>query len=668
MQMAKKKPTIKLEPSIGPGSPAARNHGSRNSTTNIPKPPAHSDPSSVADAGVEFLKRGCRSVGFEAPASVAHLGEGVMITSDGLEWLGSQILFVNDTLCQITGYSANVLVGQTPRILQGDGSDRETLNWIKSELAAGRSCRTELVNCRKDGTTYDAELFITPLFDAAGCHTHFVAIYRDVTERKLAENDLRRLSKVFTDSANAIFIKDLDGCISELNATAEREYGWTRSELLGKSIKMLVAPDEHARHQELMARCLRGEPVRGIEIGRLTKSGEVLPVLLTLSLLTDETGKPTGIASISENISERKRSEAALREREEQLRAVLNTAADAIITIDLYGIINNVNPAVEPMFGYTQAQLLGQNIKILMPKPYCDEHDGYLARYQETREPHIIGIGREVVGRRKDGSTFPVSLAVSEVDHLGLYTGIIRDMSRLRETEKHVLEIAAEEQRRIGQELHDGMGQELTGLSLFAGTLDGIIQDARRREIDGRAVHLFEAVDFQRLEQTSQRLLRGLTEANRHVHALSHGIMPVQIDSEGLRAALEELAAATDAQDNISCRFECTGPVAVPSNTTASHLFRIAQEALNNALRHGQANQIKISLSQQNGQVTLQVSDNGIGFNPVLSRVGSPAGGLGLRIMVYRADAIGGVLQIERQGEGGMLVKCTVFIGGGNRE
>ncbi len=472
------------------------------------------------------------------------------------------------------------------------------------------------------------------------------------------------LSKVFTDSANAIFIKELDGRIIDLNLAAEREYGWSREELLGKSFKVLVPANEHAQRDELMDFCKRGDVVRGVEAHRLTKSGDVLPVLLTLSLLTDPAGRPTGIASISQDISERKRAEAALREREEQLRAVLNTAADSIITIDKRGIIQSVNPATEQMFGYKQDELLGQNVKILMPKPYHDEHDGYIARYQETREPHIIGIGREVVGRRKDESTFPVGLSVSEVDHLGLFTGVIRDMSRLRETEKHVLEIAAEEQRRIGQELHDGTGQELTGLSLFAGALRGALQSAPIREIEGRLVRLFDEVDFHRIEQTSERLSRGLAEANRHVHALSHGIMPVQIDAEGLRSALEELAATTDAQDNISCRFDCSGPVVVPSNTTALHLYRIAQEALNNALRHGHASQIEISLTQKNGQVTLQVSDNGSGFNPELNRQGSPTGGIGLRIMNYRAGIIGGVLRIERQEQGGMLVKCVVFLGG----
>lgn len=130
----------------------------------------------------------------------------------------------------------------------------------------------------------------------------------------------------------------------------------------------------------------------------------------------------------------------ALREREERMQAVLNTAADAIITIDRRGIMEGVNPATARMFGFTQQELVGKNVAMLMPSPYCEEHDGYIARYLETGVAHIIGIGREVVGKRKDGSTFPLDLAVSQIDHLGLFTGILRDITERVESRKQLLQ------------------------------------------------------------------------------------------------------------------------------------------------------------------------------------------------------------------------------------
>jgi two-component system CheB/CheR fusion protein len=137
--------------------------------------------------------------------------------------------------------------------------------------------------------------------------------------------------------------------------------------------------------------------------------------------------------------------------------------------------------------------------------------------------------------------------------------------------------------------------------------------------------------------------------------------MPVQIDAGGLQSALEELAAATNVPENVACRFVCSDPVVVANNTTASHLYRIAQEAVNNALRHGRASEIVISLLGNDDHVTLEVRDNGLGFDPASRRrLGPTEDGMGLRIMEYRAGIVGGVLHIERKQERGMLVRCSV--------
>ncbi len=144
-------------------------------------------------------------------------------------------------------------------------------------------------------------------------------------------------------------------------------------------------------------------------------------------------------------------------EREQRLNAVLNTAADSIITIDRFGVIGSANAATERMFGFSQEELLGQNVSLLMPSPYCDEHDDYIRRYLETGEARIIGIGREVTGRRKDGTVFPMHLAVSEVDHLQLFTGIIRDLTDLHRSHEKLLQ--AERLAAIG-EMVTGLAHE----------------------------------------------------------------------------------------------------------------------------------------------------------------------------------------------------------------
>ncbi len=135
----------------------------------------------------------------------------------------------------------------------------------------------------------------------------------------------------------------------------------------------------------------------------------------------------------------------ALQDREERLRAILDTAVEGIITIDSHGIIESVNPAAEKIFGYQAAELTGKNISVLMPMPHRAAHDGYLANYLHTGQARIIGIGREVSGLRKDGSQFPMDLSISQVklkDRM-LFTGFIRDISARKEAEKALLHYAA---------------------------------------------------------------------------------------------------------------------------------------------------------------------------------------------------------------------------------
>ncbi len=379
----------------------------------------------------------------------------------------------------------------------------------------------------------------------------------------------------------------------------------------------------------------------------------------------------TQFISIQRDITQRKEDEVKLKEREERLRAILNTATSSIITIDKRGTIVSANPAAERVFGYTQAEFLGNNVRMLMPPPYHEEHDSYLERYERTHEPRIIGIGREVIARRKDGTFFPVELAISEVDHLGFFTGVLIDVSERKRLQRHVLEIAAEEQRRIGHELHDGTGQELTGLAFIASALLGLLSDLPPTESPDGPVRPVPETKYSQLRGVAESLCQRLVEANRHVHQLSYGIMPVQIDAEALRSALQELAASITSAGGVACVFECRSPVVVSDNTVATHLYRIAQEALNNAVRHANGTEIRISLERRDGRIVLTVSDNGVGIDLSKSARRARAddtGGLGLGTMEYRAGIIGGTLRVAPRPGGGTVVTCEVFETSGRGE
>jgi PAS domain S-box-containing protein len=332
----------------------------------------------------------------------------------------------------------------------------------------------------------------------------------------------------------------------------------------------------------------------------------------------------------------------ALHESEERVRAILETAVDGIITIDRRGIIEMVNPAAERMFGYANGELIGQNVTILMPPPYRDEHDGYIAKYLKTGIKKIIGIGREIVGKRKDGTIFPVDLAVSEIDQLQLFTGVIRDITRRKELEREVLEIAVLEQRRIGEELHDYLGQELAGLGMIA---------------DALATRMKETAPTE--SEVAARLVSGLQQAHDQLRSLCSGLVSLQLDPNQLRGALAELATRDRVLSGSGavCTLDYDDAVHIDDRIVATHLFRIAQEAVSNAVRHGKARNIAISLrNDEESALILTVQDDGRGIQGPLDA----NKGVGLRIMQNRAGVLGGTLMIGPAERGGTLVTCVI--------
>jgi PAS domain S-box-containing protein len=178
-------------------------------------------------------------------------------------------------------------------------------------------------------------------------------------------------------------------------------------------------------------------------------------------------------------------------EAERKLKAVIDTVIDGILTIDERGTVETMNPAAGKLFGYDVEEIIGQNIKVLMPQPFRKEHDGYLARYQKTNEPRIIGIGREVKGMRKDGSIFPLRLAVSEVklDNRRIYTGIIHDLSNVKEAEQrilalnHALEKQNEDLDNIVRERTEKLANVVGQLLQTNNRLEGEIKERHRIEV-----------------------------------------------------------------------------------------------------------------------------------------------------------------------------------------
>jgi len=490
-----------------------------------------------------------------------------------------------------------------------------------------------------------------------------VLTFTDVTQVRQADEQARRLAAVLRDSNDAVAVHDFDGKFTAWNRGAEQMFGYSEAEALQMNAEQMIPEELRAKIRSYWKQLRRGERVNSWESQRRTKDGRILDVWVTGTALKDERGRPIAIAKTERDITEQKRAHAhleyeieqrtaALRKSQEQLAGVLHTAADAIITINANGIIQSVNTATERMFGYNAAELIGQNVKMLMPSPYREEHDRYLDNYDKTRVKKIIGIGREVVAQRKDRSTFSVELAVSAVDHLKLFTGILRDITRRKELEREVVEIASLEQRRIGQDLHDSVGQELTALNLLAGDL---AESLRTNPANG--------------SKLVEQIVQGLQRSRRELRTVMRGLLPVAVDIEGLMAALSDLADRIRQEGKATCTFDCPEPVSVADNLAATHLYLIAQEAVHNAVKHARPRNIRISL-ESNHFLELRVQDDGIGMpaeppsplpSPPRGEGKGEGGGLGLRIMQNRATIIGATLTIQPAEPTGTLVTCALL-------
>lgn len=347
------------------------------------------------------------------------------------------------------------------------------------------------------------------------------------------------------------------------------------------------------------------------------------------------------VANVLAGAVEQARTEQALRESEARARSILETTVDGIITIDDGGLIRSFNAAAEEIFGYTEAEVIGENVKVLMPAPYQEEHDGYMRSYHDTGRRRIIGIGREVTGQRKDGSTFPMDLAVSEVrsGSVHAFTGIVRDISERRRLEKEILDISEQERRRIGQDLHDGLGQMLTGIGLLSQNLTRQLTKIENEFVD-------EAKEITDL----------IKEADQYARDLARGLTPVDLEASGLSEALRRLSDNAERLFGVDCTFDEAGTGLVHNATAATHMYRIAQEAVSNAVRHGNAERIKIAFASGSEQIRLRIQDDGVGFAP--DNVDGP--GMGVHIMNYRARIIGGTLEISSTPSSGTTVTCTL--------
>ena len=559
------------------------------------------------------------------------------------------------------GYSeAEALSMNVCNIMPPDRHD-EAMDLLK-RIAAGENIQSfETQRLTRDGRTLDVWLTITRVNDADGTPVALSTTARDITTSKQTREELRQLNErlehriaertaelqrseqefhALADNVPALFsYLDADQHYRYVNRRYEEYWKRPAAEIIGKTVEELLGPAGYAVARPRIEAVYSGQTVTYEARFEFADAPRTMQVRYVPDI--DATGRVQGFFSLVDDITELKDAESAIREREIRLRIILETAPDAIITVGTNGEILAFNRAAEAIFGYSASEVIGQNVSLIMPSPYREQQEGSVVRYLQTRDSRIFGNRRELPGRRKDGSTFPLELTVSEINPRGPFVGIARDLSAQRELEKEVINASTFEQERIGQEIHDGLGQRLTGLSMMVESLRQTLTKQRMPEA-----------------ATAGEIIKQLREATRETRAIAHGLVPVPLTEQGLSDALGKLAGDTQAATGASCRFTTgvVGPIEVKDRAIAMQLYRIAQEMVHNAVRHAQAHHITISLNKINSRLELSVSDDGNGF---LTDNGVTEG-FGLRIMRYRAAMIGCDLKIDSAPGKGTVVRCTL--------
>jgi two-component system sensor kinase FixL len=498
----------------------------------------------------------------------------------------------------------------------------------------------------------------------------------DLTEHHAGLDD--SLYRAVVDTAvDGIIVIDERGTMLSANRAAERLFGRTAAEMRGRNVNMLMPEPYHREHDGYLARYLATGEKRIIGIGRevtgLRVDGSTFTMELSVGEATAEGARV--FVGIIRDMTDRKAAELKQRESELRLRSILDTVPDAIIVIDAAGLIQSFSPAAERLFGYAAGEVFGKNVKLLMPMPYREQHDEYLERYRLTSERRIIGIGRVVVGLRKNGETFPMELDVGEF-HLGgnrYFTGFVRDLTDRQKTEQRMADLQAEllhvsrlsTMGQMASTLAHELNQPLTAITNY-------LQAARR-------LLGIKPPDLTRLDDVLEKGLAQAMRAGQVIRRLRDFVAKGETERriENLNKVVEEatalaLVGARQHGVRVSLALDPGLPPAlidkVQIQQVVLNLVRNAVEAMEGAERRELAIATRLRLESRLAEA--EVADSGPGLSPDVSErlfqpfVTTKKTGMGLGLSICReiVEAHGGHLTAEPAASGGVAFRFTLPI------
>ncbi len=458
-------------------------------------------------------------------------------------------------------------------------------------------------------------------------------IERFQTDERLSQSR-QQLQGILESAMDAIISTDAQQRIILFNAAAEHVFRCSASEAMGTAIERFIPKRFRPQFLQHMRRFRQNGGVNrklgtSGTLSGLRADGEEFPMEASISQI--HLGGEHICTVILRDITARIREEATLRRQVE----LLHLSHDAIFAWSEVDGIQFWSKGAAHLYGYKAREVLGIPPRLLFkdastpwPEMESELHErglweGELHRITKTGRAVVVSSRLQLVSGSDAGTV------ILETD---------RDITERRRLQQEVVEILGAEQRRIGQDLHDGLCQHLAGIEFRAAVV---------------ADQLAAVPEAQREITKIGELIR---EGARQARMLSRGLSPVSLEAEGLMAALKKLTESSGDLFGNSCRFQCTDSVAVCDNVVATHLYRIAQEAVSNAARHGRAKSIVVTLERTIEGIQLSIKDDGSGFRVSPNR----AGGMGLHIMRYRAELIGATLTIDVGKGSGARVTCLL--------
>jgi len=484
----------------------------------------------------------------------------------------------------------------------------------------------------------DIMVSYSPIYGAHGVEK-VICILKDVTQRRQAEEALRvsrqKYKNIFSFAPVGIYQALDDGTIITANQTMATMLGYdSPDELLQVNLEKDVYFNPDDRH-ELIITCKEMTVVKDAEVAWRRKDGSPIWIQLEAHVVRNEDGTTDYCEGFVRNVTEQHEAREALRESEERYRELFENSKDAIYIHDLNGRYTSANRAAEELTGFHREEIIGRHYSNFIAPRYLKEaREKFCLKFdvpiETTYEAEVVC---------KSGARKPVEVTsrmIYKDEEVVGVQGTVRDITERKRAQdvlqtysRRLLEAQETERHRIARELHDEIGQVLTAVRLNLESIKGSSPEASNPRID--------------------ESMRIVDHALRQVRELSLELRPSMLDDLGLLAALRWFASRYTSRSGILAAVTCDTELKGISHEVSTACFRIAQEALTNSARHSKATKANITVAKRDGELSLNIRDDGVGFDPSLFLNGMASHALGLRGMHERALAVNGHIEINSQ-------------------